>query len=89
MREKRETTFHPNLPKIRKFSGERSFKLEGEILVAHLVIVLAPFAAIAAGASGSGVGSAINQLNSEVAMIAAVRSLVEALVAVSRKPLCV
>ena len=35
--------------------------------------------AIAAGASGVGVGSAINQLNSEVAMIAAVRSLVEAL----------
>jgi hypothetical protein len=35
--------------------------------------------AIAAGAAGVGVGSAINQLNSEVAMIAAVRSLVEAL----------
>jgi pyruvate/oxaloacetate carboxyltransferase len=35
--------------------------------------------AIAAGASGIGVGSAINQLNSEVAMIAAVRGLVEAL----------
>ena len=35
--------------------------------------------AIAAGASGVGVGSAINQLDSEVAMIAAVRSLVEAL----------
>ncbi|BAZ43287.1 hypothetical protein NIES4102_02870 [Chondrocystis sp. NIES-4102] len=35
--------------------------------------------AIAAGASGVGVGSAINQLNSEVAMIAVVRSLVEAL----------
>ena len=35
--------------------------------------------AIAAGASGVGVGSAINQLNSEVAMVAAVRSLVEAL----------
>ena len=38
----------------------------------------------AAGASGIGVGSAINQLNSEVAMIAAVRSLVEALATVSR-----
>ncbi|PSB17016.1 DUF561 domain-containing protein [filamentous cyanobacterium CCP1] len=35
--------------------------------------------AISAGASGVGVGSAINQLNSEIAMIAAVRSLVEAL----------
>lgn len=35
--------------------------------------------AIAAGASGVGVGSAINRLNSEVAMVAAVRSLVEAL----------
>jgi thiamine monophosphate synthase len=35
--------------------------------------------AIAAGASGVGVGSAINQLNDPVAMVAAVRSLVEAL----------
>lgn len=35
--------------------------------------------AIAAGASGVGVGSAINQLNNQVAMVAAVRSLVEAL----------
>jgi Protein of unknown function (DUF561) len=35
--------------------------------------------AIASGAAGVGVGSAINQLNSEIAMIAAVRSLVEAL----------
>ncbi len=41
--------------------------------------VTAPMA-IAAGASGVGVGSAINQLDSEVAMVAAVRSLVEALV---------
>ncbi|MEO0836208.1 MAG: DUF561 domain-containing protein [Cyanobacteria bacterium J06642_3] len=40
--------------------------------------VTAPMA-IAAGAAGVGVGSAINQLNSEIAMIAAVRSLVEAL----------
>lgn len=45
--------------------------------------VTAPLA-IATGASGIGVGSAINQLNSEVAMIAAVRSLVEALGTVSR-----
>lgn len=35
--------------------------------------------AVAAGASGVGVGSAINQLDSEVAMVAVVRSLVEAL----------
>ncbi|MDD1413295.1 DUF561 domain-containing protein [Dolichospermum sp. ST_con] len=40
--------------------------------------VTAPMA-IASGAAGIGVGSAINQLNSEIAMIAAVRSLVEAL----------
>lgn len=40
--------------------------------------VTAPMA-IAAGASGVGVGSAISRLNSEVAMIAAVKSLVEAL----------
>lgn len=40
--------------------------------------VTAPLA-LAAGAAGVGVGSAINQLNSEVAMIAAVRGLVEAL----------
>ncbi|MEM9137730.1 MAG: DUF561 domain-containing protein, partial [Cyanobacteria bacterium P01_F01_bin.42] len=46
--------------------------------------VTAPMA-IAAGAAGIGVGSAVNQLNSEVAMIAAVRSLVEALQAVPIK----
>ena len=40
--------------------------------------VTAPMA-IAAGAAGVGVGSAINRLNEEVAMVAAVRSLVEAL----------
>ncbi|GAB4142005.1 MAG: DUF561 domain-containing protein [Cyanobacteria bacterium J069] len=40
--------------------------------------VTAPLA-IAAGAAGIGVGSAINQLNSEVAMVAAVRSIVEAI----------
>ncbi len=38
--------------------------------------------AIAAGAAGVGVGSAINQLNSEIAMVAAVRSIVESLQAV-------
>ncbi|MBD2346025.1 DUF561 domain-containing protein [Anabaena subtropica] len=45
--------------------------------------VTAPLA-IASGACGVGVGSAINQLNSEVAMIAAVRGLVEALTATTR-----
>lgn len=44
--------------------------------------VTAPLA-IAAGASGVGVGSAVNQLNSQIAMIAVVRSLVEALATVS------
>ena len=44
--------------------------------------VTAPLA-IAAGASGIGVGSAVNQLNSELAMIAAVRSIVDALVRLS------
>lgn len=48
--------------------------------------VTAPMA-IAAGASGVGVGSAINQLNSQVAMIAAVRGLVEALASVNTVPL--
>jgi hypothetical protein len=45
--------------------------------------VTAPLA-IGAGAAGIGVGSAVSQLNSEVAMIAAVRSLVEALANVER-----
>lgn len=45
--------------------------------------VTAPLA-IAAGASGVGVGSAINQLNSEVAMVAAVRSIVEAIATPAR-----
>jgi thiamine monophosphate synthase len=40
--------------------------------------VTAPMA-IAAGAAGVGVGSAINQLNDPIAMVAVVRSLVEAL----------
>jgi len=40
--------------------------------------VTAPMA-IAAGAAGIGVGSAINQLDNEVAMVAAVRGLVESL----------
>ena len=41
--------------------------------------------AIAAGASGIGVGSAINKLSSEIEMIAVVRSLVEALSAAKVK----
>lgn len=40
--------------------------------------VTAPLA-IAAGASGIGVGSAVNRLNDPLAMVAAVRSLVESL----------
>lgn len=46
--------------------------------------VTAPLA-IAAGAAGVGVGSAVNQLNSDLAMIAAVRSLTEALTKTSLK----
>jgi deoxyribose-phosphate aldolase len=42
--------------------------------------VTAPMA-IAAGASGIGVGSAVNKLSSEIEMVAVVRSLVEALAA--------
>jgi hypothetical protein len=45
--------------------------------------VTAPMA-IAAGAAGIGVGSAVNKLDNELAMIAAVRSLVEALAMVRR-----
>lgn len=45
--------------------------------------VTAPMA-IAAGAAGVGIGSAINKLDSEVAMIAAVRSIVESILTVSR-----
>jgi hypothetical protein len=45
--------------------------------------VTAPLA-IAAGAAGIGVGSAVNKLNSEVAMVAVVQSLVAALATVSR-----
>lgn len=45
--------------------------------------VTAPLA-IGAGAAGIGVGSAVSQLNSEIAMIAVVRSLVEALAKVER-----
>jgi hypothetical protein len=49
--------------------------------------VTAPMA-IAAGAAGIGVGSAINKLNSELAMIAAVRQLVDALQPVRKVTVC-
>lgn len=45
--------------------------------------VTAPMA-IAAGAAGIGVGSAVNKLDSEIAMVAAVRSLAEALCTLHR-----
>ena len=45
--------------------------------------VTAPMA-IAAGASGVGVGSAVNKLDNQLAMVAVVRRLVEALATVSR-----
>ncbi|MGB3518102.1 MAG: DUF561 domain-containing protein [Elainellaceae cyanobacterium] len=48
------------------------------ICASGLSNVTAPMA-IAAGASGIGVGSAVNQLNSDVAMIAVVRGLADAL----------
>ncbi|WP_072622510.1 DUF561 domain-containing protein [Spirulina major] len=46
--------------------------------------VTAPMA-IATGAAGVGVGSAINQLNNEVAMVAAVRRFVEAIATVEHR----
>ncbi|MEO1095472.1 MAG: DUF561 domain-containing protein [Cyanobacteria bacterium J06638_28] len=48
--------------------------------------VTAPMA-IAAGAAGIGVGSAVNKLNNELAMVAAVRSLAEALQTVRKQAL--
>jgi hypothetical protein len=45
--------------------------------------------AIASGASGVGVGSAINKLDNEIAMIAVIRSLVEALQTVTRSRIAV
>lgn len=50
--------------------------------------VTAPMA-IAAGAAGVGVGAAVNRLESEIEMIAVVRSLVEALATVSRSQVAV
>jgi thiamine monophosphate synthase len=49
------------------------------VLCASGISSVTALMAIAAGAAGVGVGSAINQLDNEVAMVAAVRSLVEAL----------
>ena len=43
--------------------------------------------AIAAGAAGIGVGSAVNKLDNELAMVAVVRSLADALQTVSRAAL--
>lgn len=58
---------------------EISHAIDVPVLCASgLSSVTAPMA-IAAGAAGIGVGSAINKLDSEIAMIAVVRSLVEAL----------
>ena len=65
----------PTLAAAYSISGAVSVPV---ICASGLSTVTAPMA-ITAGASGVGVGSAINQLNDEVAMVAAVRSLVEAL----------
>lgn len=60
-------------------ASEISRAVEVPVLCASgLSSVTAPMA-IAAGASGVGVGSAINKLNSELAMVAMVQSLMEAL----------
>lgn len=83
------TSIHPIHPGIRGLIDKAAPTLAAAHSISHAVnvpvlcasglsSVTAPMA-IAAGASGVGVGSAINQLDSEVAMIAAVRSLVEAL----------
>jgi hypothetical protein len=64
-------------------ASEISRVVDAPVLCASgLSSVTAPLA-IAAGASGVGVGSAINKLDSEVAMIAAVRAIVESLSTVS------
>ena len=83
------TSIHPIHPGIRGLIDKAAPTLAAAHSISHAVNVpvlcasglsnvTAPMA-IAAGASGVGVGSAINQLDSEVAMVAAVRSLVEAL----------
>jgi hypothetical protein len=60
-------------------SYEISRAVDVPVLCASGISAVTAPLAIAAGAAGVGVGSAINQLNSEIAMVAAVRSLVEAL----------
>jgi hypothetical protein len=83
------TSIHPLHPGIRGLIDKAAPTLAAAYSISHAVdvpvlcasglsSVTAPMA-IAAGAAGVGVGSAINQLDSEVAMIAVVRSLVEAL----------
>ncbi len=84
------TSIHPVHPGVRgliekaapTLAAAHSIAQEVDIPVlcaSGLSSVTAPLA-IASGASGVGVGSAINQLDNEVAMVAQVRSLVEALV---------
>ena len=83
------TSIQPNNPGVRGLIEKAAPTLAAAYSISHAVnipvlcasglsSVTAPMA-IAAGASGVGVGSAINQLDSEVAMVAVVRSLVEAL----------
>jgi len=83
------TSIQPVHPGIRGLIEKAAPTLAAAHSIAHAVdvpvlcasglsSVTAPMA-IAAGASGVGVGSAINQLDSEVAMVAVVRSLVESL----------
>ena len=85
------TSIQPVHPGIRGLIEKAAPTLAAAHSIAHAVDVpvlcasglssiTAPMA-IAAGASGIGVGSAINQLDSEVAMVAVVRSLVESLAA--------
>ena len=84
------TSIHPTHPGVQGLIEKAAptiaaaYSIAQEVAVpvlcaSGLSSVTAPMA-IAAGASGVGVGSAINQLDSEVAMVAQVRSLVEALV---------
>lgn len=84
------TSIHPVHPGVRgliekaapTLAAAHSIAQEVDIPVlcaSGLSSVTAPMA-IVSGASGVGVGSAINQLDNEVAMVAQVRSLVEALI---------
>lgn len=83
------TSIHPENPGVRGLIEKAAPTLAAAHSISHAVEVPVLCAsglsnvtvpmAIAAGAAGVGVGSAINQLDSEVAMIAVVRSLVDAL----------